>query len=67
VIWIKSPLSQIAAICENFRSSKENVAAQCNREPFSRVDEASAATLEPLRLINKAVRACDGEAFDVEK
>jgi hypothetical protein len=30
------------------------------------IDEASAATLEPLHLITQAVRACDGEAIDIE-
>jgi hypothetical protein len=61
VIWFKSPIAQISAICENFRNLKETVAG---RGPeIHLIDEAVA---EPLRLIDKAVRACDGEAIDVE-
>jgi hypothetical protein len=64
VVWIKSPMAQISAICDNLRTLKE-VAAR-NAEPFRLIDEASAANLDPLHLINQAVRACDGEAIDVE-
>jgi hypothetical protein len=64
VVWIKSPIAQISTICDNFRSLKEVTAR--NMEPFRLIDEASAANLEPLHLITQAVRACDGEAVDVE-
>ena len=64
VVWIKTPISQITTICDNLRTLK--VAAARNAEPFRLIDEASAATLEPLHLITQAVRACDGEAIDVE-
>jgi hypothetical protein len=37
-----------------------------NVEPLRLIDEASAATLEPWHLIAQAVRACDGEAIDIE-
>jgi len=70
LVWIKSPTSQIMAICDDFRALKDAVAAQRSREPFSVIGNASAASLEePVRLINKAVRACDGlpEAVDVEE
>jgi hypothetical protein len=69
LVWIKSPMSQIVAICDDFRALKEAIAAQRSREPFSVINEASAASLEPVRLIGKAVRACDGlpEAVDVEE
>ena len=50
-------------------SLKDAIAAQRSRESFSVINEASAASLEPVRLIDKAVRACDGlpEAVDVEE
>lgn len=64
VVWIKSPMAQISAICDNLRSLKK--AETRNTEPFRLIDEASAATLEPLHLITQAVRACDGEAIDIE-
>jgi hypothetical protein len=64
VVWIRSPISQIAAICDGLRALKES--ATRNAEPFRLIDEASASTLEPLHLITQAVRACDGEAVDVE-
>ena len=69
LVWIKSPMSQIVAICDDFRALKDAIAAQRSREPFSVINEASAASLEPVRLIDKAVRACDGlpEAVDVEE
>jgi hypothetical protein len=63
-VWIKSPISQVTAICDNLRSLKEVTAR--NIEPFQVVDEASAATLEPWHLITQAVRACDGGAIDIE-
>ncbi|HLK82659.1 MAG TPA: hypothetical protein VKT99_14360 [Xanthobacteraceae bacterium] len=63
-VWIKSPAAQIAAICDNLRTLKR--AALRNTEPLRLVDEASAETLEPLHLITQAVRACDGEAIDIE-
>jgi hypothetical protein len=65
VIWFKSPIAQVSAICDRFRTLKEAAAAG-GAEPFHLVDEASAAGHEPYRLIDKAVRACDGEAIDVE-
>ncbi len=64
VVWIKSPMAQISAICDNLRSLKK--AETRNTESFRLVDEASAATLEPLHLIAQAVRACDGEVIDIE-
>ena len=64
LVWIKSPMAQISTICDNLRTLKE--AAARNAEPFRLIDEASAATLESLHLISQAVRACDGEAVDVE-
>jgi len=64
VVWIKSPISQVTAICDNLRALKEVTAR--NAEPLRLIDEASAETLEPLHLISQAVRACDGEAIDVE-
>jgi hypothetical protein len=64
LVWIKSPMAQISTICDNLRTLKE--AAARNAEPFRLIDEASAANLEPLHLISQAVRACDGEAIDVE-
>jgi hypothetical protein len=69
LVWIKSPMSQIVAICDDFRALKDAITAQRSREPFSVINEASAANLEPVRLIDKAVRACDGlpEAIDVEE
>jgi hypothetical protein len=69
LVWIKSPMSQIVAICDDFRALKDAVAAQRSRESFGVISEASAASLEPIRLIDKAVRACDGlsEAVDVEE
>jgi hypothetical protein len=69
LVWIKSPMSQIVAICDDFRALKEAIAAQRGREPFSVISEASAASLEPVRLIDRAVRVCDGlpEAVDVEE
>jgi hypothetical protein len=63
LVWIQWPMSQIAAICDDFRALKEAMAKR-GGEPFQLIDEASAA--EPVRLINRAVRACDGEAVDVE-
>jgi hypothetical protein len=65
VIWFKSPIAQVSAICDKFRTLKE-AAATRGAEPFHLIDEASAAGFEPYRLIYKAVRACDGEAIDVE-
>jgi hypothetical protein len=64
VVWVKSPMTQITTICDNLRSLKE--VEMRNTAPLRLIDEASAATLEPLRLITQAVRACDGEAVDVE-
>ena len=64
VVWIKSPISQVTAICDNLRALKEVTAR--NVEPLRLIDEASAETLEPLHLITQAVRACDGEAVDIE-
>jgi hypothetical protein len=63
-VWIKSPIAQVTAICDNLRALKEVTAR--NIEPLRLVDEASAATLDPLHLITQAVRACDGEAIDIE-
>jgi hypothetical protein len=65
VIWFKSPIAQVSAICDKFRTLKE-VAAARGAEPIRLIEEASAAGYEPYRLIDKAVRACDGEAIDVE-
>jgi hypothetical protein len=65
LVWIKSPMAQISSICDHLRTLQ--VAAARNAEPFRLVDEASAATLEPLHLLTQAVRACDGEAVDVEE
>jgi hypothetical protein len=65
IIWFKSPIAQVSAICDKFRTLKEAAAAR-GTEPFHLIDEASAAGFEPYRLIDKAVRACDGEAIDVE-
>ena len=64
VVWIKSPIAQVTVICDNLRALK--VAAARNAEHFRLIDDASAATLEPLHLITQAVRACDGEAIDIE-
>lgn len=64
VVWVKSPIAQVEAICDNLRSLQK--AERRNTEPFRLIDEASAATLEPLHLITQAVRACDGEAIDIE-
>ncbi len=63
-VWLKSPIAQVSAICDNLRTLKETAA--CNAEPFRLIDEASAAYLEPLHLITQAVRACDVEAIDIE-
>jgi hypothetical protein len=63
-VWIKSPIAQVTAICDNLRALKEVTAR--NIEPFRLIDEEAAATLEPLHLITQAVRACDGEAIDIE-
>jgi hypothetical protein len=57
VIWFKSPIAQVSAICDRFRTLKEAAVAG---------GEATAAGYEPYRLIDKAVRACDGEAIDIE-
>jgi hypothetical protein len=65
VIWFKSPIAQVSAICDRFRTLKEAAVAG-NAETFDLVGEATAAGYEPYRLIDKAVRACDGEAIDVE-
>ncbi len=65
VIWFRSPIAQVSAICDKFRTLKEAAAAR-GVEPFHLIEEASAAGYEPYRLIDKAVRACDGEAVDVE-
>jgi hypothetical protein len=65
LVWIRSPMAQISSICDNLRTLKESAAR--NAEPFRLIDEASAANLEPLHLISQAVRACDGEAIDVEE
>lgn len=46
------------------RALKEVAAG--NVEPLRLIGEASAETLEPLHLITQAVRACDGEAIDIE-
>jgi hypothetical protein len=43
-----------------------DAAAAGNAESPPLIDEAAAAGFEPYRLIDKAVRACDGEAIDVE-
>ena len=64
VVWIKSPIAQVTAICDNLRSLKD--VTMRNTEPLRLIDEASAETLEPLHLISQAVRACDGEAIDIE-
>jgi hypothetical protein len=64
VVWIKSPMAQVSAICDNLRSLHR--AETRNTEPLRLIDEASAATLEPLHLITQAVRACDGQAIDIE-
>jgi hypothetical protein len=64
VVWIKSPTAQVTTICDNLRALKEVTAR--NIEPPRVIDEASAATLEPWHLIAQAVRACDGEAIDIE-
>jgi hypothetical protein len=61
VIWFKSPIAEVAAICDKFRNLRE-----AGRMHFHVVEEASAAGYEPYRLIDQAVRACDGEAIDVE-
>jgi hypothetical protein len=63
-VWIKSPLAQVTAICDNLRALKD--VTMRNTEPLRLIDEASAETLEPLHLISQAVRACDGEAIDIE-
>jgi hypothetical protein len=63
-VWIKSPIAQVTAICDNLRALKEVTAR--NTEQLRLIDEASAATLEPLHLITQAVRACDWEAIDIE-
>jgi hypothetical protein len=47
VVWIKSPMAQVTAICDNLRAWKEVTAR--NRELLRLIDEASAATLEPPR------------------
>jgi hypothetical protein len=68
LIWLKSPMAQISAICDDFRALKEEV-AQRGPDRFKLIDEASAAGVEPIRLIDKAVRACDGqrpEGFEIE-
>jgi hypothetical protein len=64
MVWVKSPMAQVSAICDNLRSLQK--IEMRNTEPFKLIDEASAATLEPLHLITQAVRACDGEAIDIE-
>jgi hypothetical protein len=64
-MWLKSPMAKISAICDDFRNLKE-AAAQRGKEPFGLVGEASAASKEPIRLINEAVRACDGLPEGVE-
>jgi hypothetical protein len=64
VVWVQSPIAQVSAICDNLRSLQKAEAR--NTERFRLIDEASAATLEPLHLITQAVRACDGEPIDVE-
>jgi hypothetical protein len=64
VIWFKSPIAQVSAICDRFRTLKEVAAG--NADSINVVGEATAAGYEPYRLIDKAVRACDGEAIDVE-
>jgi hypothetical protein len=63
-VWIKSPIAQVTAICDSLRALKG--VTERNIEPLQLIDEASAATLEPLHLITQAVRACDGEAIDIE-
>jgi hypothetical protein len=65
VIWFRSPIAQVSAICDKFRTLKEAAAAS-GTEPFRLVQEASAGGYESYRLIDKAVRACDGEAIDIE-
>jgi hypothetical protein len=65
VVWIKSPNAQVSAICDKFRNLKESTAVR-GADLFDVTDQASAAGYEPLHLIEKAVRACDGEAIDVE-
>jgi hypothetical protein len=64
VVWIRSPIAQVTAICDNLRALKKVTAR--NVEPLRLINEASAETLEPLHLITQAVRACDGEAIDIE-
>ena len=66
VVWFKSPAAQISAICDEFRALKTAIVER-SREPFRLIDEAAAA--EPVRLVNKAVRVCDGlpEAVDVKE
>jgi hypothetical protein len=61
VIWLKSPIAEVAAICDKFRNLRE-----AGLMRFHVVEEASAADYEPYRLIDQAVRACHGEAIDVE-
>jgi hypothetical protein len=65
VIWFRSPIAQASAICDRFCTLRDAAAAG-NAGPPPLIDEAAAAGFEPYRLIDKAVRACDGEAIDVE-
>jgi hypothetical protein len=58
LIWLGSPMAQISAICDDFRALREEV-AQRGRQSFGLIEGASAADREPVRLIDKAVRACD--------
>ena len=63
-VWLKSPMAQISAICDDFRALKEEAAQR--GQSFSLIDGAVAADREPVRLIVKAVRACDGLPEGVE-
>ncbi len=67
VVWFKSPIAQISAICDEFRALRDAMAGPDSG--FRLIEEASAADFESARLINKAVRACDGpqEGVDVEE
>jgi hypothetical protein len=65
VIWFRSPIAQVSAICDRFRTLRDAATAGGTGPP-PLIDEAAAAGFEPYRLIDKAVRACDGEAIDVE-
>jgi len=59
LVWFQAPMSQIAAICDDFRALENGIAAQGTGEPFHLIDEASEGR-RPARLVERAVRACDG-------